>query len=72
MRRRYAAHAKTEGSRDGLLAANAETTGVAKARASMTPQRQTPTQRVVSYQSLGPDDSSAKVAYRSPFDSPSL
>lgn len=36
-----------------FIASNAQTLGVATARASMTPLRPTPTQRVVSYQSLG-------------------
>ena len=52
-----------------IVASNAQTASAATARASLTPQRPAP--KVVSYQSLAPDDS-AKEPYRSPFDSPTI
>ena len=52
-----------------IVASNAQTASAATARASMTPQRPAP--KVVSYQSLAPDDS-AKEPYQSPFDSPTI
>ena len=52
-----------------IVASNAQTASAATARASLTPQRPAP--KVVSYQSLAPDDS-AKEPYQSPFDSPTI
>jgi hypothetical protein len=52
-----------------IVASNAQTASAATARASLTPPRPAP--KVVSYQSLAPDDS-AKEPYQSPFDSPTI
>ena len=52
-----------------ILASNAQTASAATARASLTPQRPAP--KVVSYQSLAPEQVE-KAPYRSPFDSPTI
>ena len=52
-----------------IVASNAQTASAATARASLTPQRPAP--KVVSYQSLAPEQVE-KAAYRSPFDSPTI
>ena len=52
-----------------ILASNAQTASAATARASLTPPRPAP--KVVSYQSLAPEQVE-KAPYQSPFDSPTI
>ena len=52
-----------------IVASNAQMASAATARASLTPQRPAP--KVVSYQSLAPEQVE-KAPYRSPFDSPTI